>query len=341
MLQRLKIMKKLGLFLVSLAIGIGLFVWVLKFVGVQELKNILDILISWQGLVIFGFTLSIMLVSNWRWKQIFEGEGVKISFRSLLGPYLAGFGVLYLAPILIWGGELLRVYILKKRNLISWPKAMSAVIIDRILEWTFNLAAIFFGISFFIYKIGLPSSKLFIIFGGIFLIFVLAIFFFYFKALKKESIAKAIGKIFIKKLDGQPLDTEREIFDFFKPRNKSMYKAILLSFLRMVLIYFRAWVLVFFLGKNITWVSALIIFGFSYLAVMIPIPASLGSHEAIQTFVFKSLGLGISSAAGFTILIRATEIIFALLGIVILLQMWTGLLKNILLGKGDKFTTKN
>jgi len=329
------------LFLLSLLIGSGLFAWIGKMVGWQEIKNAFSILTGWQVIVIFGFTLAIMLVSNWRWKEILKGEGIKISFRSLLSPYLAGFGILYLAPILIWGGELFRVYTLKERNLIPWPKAMASVIIDRILEWTFNLAAIFLGISFFIYKIGLPSSKLLIIFGSIFSILVLAVFFFYFKTFKKESITKTIGKIFIKKLDKQPLDTEKEIFDFFKFKNKSIYKAILLSFLRIILVYFRTWILIFFLGGNIGWILTLVIFGFSYLAVMIPIPASLGSHEVIQTFVFKSLGLEISFATVFTMLIRTTEIIFALLGIIILLQIWVGLLKNILLGKAEKLIIKH
>ena len=63
---------------------------------------------------------------------------------------------------------------------------------------------------------------------------------------------------------------------------------------------------------------------------MIPIPTALGSHEAIQTFAFKSLGLGISSAAAFTMIIRATEFLFALVGIIFLAQIGVMFLQDII-----------
>ena len=66
---------------------------------------------------------------------------------------------------------------------------------------------------------------------------------------------------------------------------------------------------------------------------MIPLPTSLGSHEAIQTFAFNSLGLGASTAAAFTMIIRGAELIFALAGIAFFLRLGIGLLKKALLTK--------
>ncbi len=324
----------------SYCVGAAIFIWAGKTVGWQGIKNALLIFASWQGMVIFGLTLLIMLVSNWRWQEVLRGEGITIPYLPLLGTYLGGFAVMYLAPILVWGGEFFRGYVLKEKNGVPWSKAMASIIIDRTLEWTFNLSIVLIGILFFIYKIGLPSSKLLIIIGGGLLVIFFAICFFYFKAIKKESIAKAIGKIFIRGIDSQPLATEKEIFYFFKPANKSMWKALLLSLFRVAIMYFRVWILVGFLGKNIFGLTTLTILGFSYMAAMVPIPASLGSHEAIQVFSFQSLGLGISSATIFTMLIRAAEIIFALAGLIILLRIWVGLVKNILLKKVEKLTSK-
>lgn len=334
-------MKKALLFLVSFFAGVIIFVCVGKTVGWEGIKSSFLILASWQGAVIFGLTLITILISNWRWNEILRGLEVRISYRHLMGTYLAGFALMYLVPILLWGGELFRGYVLKERNKVLWPKAMASVVIDRIMEWTLNLAVISVGVLFFVHKIGFPSSKLLIIISVLFFVLVLAVCFFYFKTIKKESIAKAVGKIFIQKLDNQPLDTEKEIFDFFKFKNKSMWRSFFLSFLRVVLMYLRVWVLVIFLGKNIGGITALAILGFSYLAVMIPIPASLGSHEAIQTFVFKSLNLGTSSATVFTMLIRATEIVFALAGLIILARIWTGLIKKIFLNKVEKLVAKH
>jgi len=103
-----------------------------------------------------------------------------------------------------------------------------------------------------------------------------------------------------------------------------------ISFLRAIITYLRTWFLIFFLGKNIGGLTALSILGFSCLATMIPIPTALGSHEAIQIFAFNSLGLGLSTATAFTMIIRGAELSIALIGGMILFRLGTSLLKNTL-----------
>jgi len=174
-------MRKFLLFLVSLLVGIGIFIWIGRTVGWQEIKNAFLVFTGWQGLVIFGLTLLMILIGNWKWKEILRGENVKISFRNLLNPYLAGFSVMFLAPILLLAGEFFRGYVLKEKNAIPWSKGMASVFIDRILEWTTNLVVIFFGVLFFLYTIGLPPRNLVIIFGGVFLFFAGGISYFYLK----------------------------------------------------------------------------------------------------------------------------------------------------------------
>lgn len=330
-------MKKLLLFLFSLLTGIGLFFWIAKLVGWQEIKNAFLAFTGWQGLAILSLTFLMALVGIWRWKEILKGGGVKISFRSLINPYLAGFSIMFLAPILLWGGEIFRSYVLKERNSIPFTKGMASVIIDRILEWTANLTIIFFGGLFFFLIIGFPPIKLGIIFGGLFLIFLAGISFFYFKSIKKESM---VG-FFIRNNQNQPLEIEKEIFKFFKPKKIQMWKGIGLAFLKSVIMFFRAWLLILFLGKSIGALPVLSILGFSYLAVMIPIPTALGSHEAIQIFAFNSLGLGFSTATAFTMILRGAELIIALAGIIFLFRSSIILLGNTLFKKVERLARKH
>ncbi|MDI6592019.1 MAG: lysylphosphatidylglycerol synthase transmembrane domain-containing protein [Patescibacteria group bacterium] len=330
-------MKKFLLFLTSLLIGIGLFIWILKTVGWQEIKNAFLGFTGWHGIAIFGLTLLIILIGNWKWKEILRGENIKISFRNLLNPYLAGFSVMFLAPILFWGGEIFRGYILK-RNDIPWSKGMSSIIIDRILEWTINLIFILIGVLIFLFMIGLPPLKLGMIFGGVFLLFFIVIFLFYLKVFKRESIVefffRKLGLIKINQ-GSTVLEIEREIFDFFKFKRKLLLKVFGLSLLRVAIMYARTWFLILFLGKEISALPALSILGFTYLAAMIPIPTALGSHEAIQTFAFNSLGLGLSVATAFTMIIRGAELIIALIGVIILFRLGIILLKNTLFKKAE------
>ncbi len=333
-------MKRFLLFLVSLLIGVGLFIWIGKVVGWQEIKNAFLVFTGWQGLTVFSLTLLAILIGNWKWKEILRGENIKISFRELFKPYLAGFAIMFLAPILLWGGEIFRGYVLKEKNSIPWSKGMASVFIDRILEWTANLVVIFFGVLFFLLMIGFPPKNLAIIFGGVFLFFAFGISTFYLKTFRRESMAEFFLRIFGLRMlhrASSILDIEKEIFTFFKIKKPAMWRGFALSFLRAVVMYLRAWLLILFLGKSLGALPALSILGFSYLAVMIPIPTALGSHEAIQTFAFNSLGLGSSTATAFTMIIRGAELIIALTGVVILFRLGVGLFKNTLYKKMNNF----
>jgi uncharacterized protein (TIRG00374 family) len=330
--------KRIFLFLVSLFAGIAIFARIINFVGWEQIENALLIFRGWQGLVILILTLLMMLVGNWKWKEILRGEEIKIPFGSLFGPYLAGFSVMFLAPVLFWAGEIFRAYSLMRKRDISRAKTIASIIIDRILEWTSNLVIIVLGVLFFLYKNGLPPKNLALVFGGIFSVFFSAIFIFYFKTFKKESIAKTFGRIFYSRLNKEPLETEKEIFRFFKLQNKAMFKSFFLSFLRAGAMYLRTLILIFFLNKKFAFLESLSVLGFTYLAAMIPIPTALGSHEAIQTFAFKSLGLAFSTATAFTMIIRTAEFLFALAGLIILFRFGAIILKDIFFEKIEKLS---
>jgi len=314
------------LFFTSLFIGIVLFVWVYNVVGWQEIKSAFSLFKSWKGMVILVLTFLIMILRNWVWKEVVREKNIEISFWELFKIYLAGFSIRFLFPILTLGDEIYQSYALKKRNSISWTKGMTTVVIERILEWTVNLLVIFSGVLLFLFKIGFPPQNLAIILGGAFLFFFTGLFLFYFKTFKRESILKPFIKIFDQRLDNEPLEIEKEIFDFFKLKKRAMWKCFSLSFLRMFLTYFRTSLLIIFFGQHLSPLSVFSILSFSYLATVFPIPTALGVHEAVQVFAFNALGLGSSIAAVFTMIIRGVELIVALIGIAFLFRSGTSLL---------------
>jgi hypothetical protein len=61
---------------------------------------------------------------------------------------------------------------------------------------------------------------------------------------------------------------------------------------------------------------------------MIPIPTSLGAHEAVQFYAFTSLGLTASMATVFTMIVRAGEIIVSSVGLIFLIRTGFNLLGN-------------
>lgn len=311
--------KKSFLFLISFLIGILLFAWVIKLVGWQEIKNAFLAFTFWQGLVIVVLTFFIILVGNFRWKIILKSIGPNISFKELLKPYFSCLSVVYFSPMVLFGGEVFRGYFLKNKHSIPWSKGMASIFIDRILDWTTNLVIVLVGMAYFLLRIGLPPFKLALIFGGAFVFWLVGISFFYFKAFKGESFAKFFLRFFISKKEYKnPFEIEQEIFDFFKKKRKYLLQAFSLAFLEEIIYLGRIWLLAIFSSKIIGFWPILSILGFYYLAGMIPIPASLGTNEALQVFAFAALGLGKSTGLAFTLIIRGAELVFAITGAYIL-----------------------
>lgn len=315
-------MKKIYIFIISFLVGVLLFTFVIRSVGWGEIKKSLLIFTGFKGMIIFLLTFFWMLVINWKWKEILKTRGVDISFFELFKPFLAGFSVLYLFPTFVLGGEFLRGYILKKKFSVSWSKGMASVFIDRIVDWTTNLAVVFLGMGFFLSKTGILPQRIGMIVGFTLLIWVLFILFFYTMALRKESIVRLFLKIFsLRSLNNSLLDMEKEIFEFFDIKNINFWKVLGMAIFEELILLLRIYVLLIFLGKEIGFLVALAISGFYYLSTMIPIPASLGIQDGLQAFAFGALGLGSGVGTAFTLIIRAAELAVALIGMIILFRL--------------------
>ncbi|MDO8424649.1 MAG: lysylphosphatidylglycerol synthase transmembrane domain-containing protein [bacterium] len=329
-------MKNFLFFLISLFVGVGLFAWAISFIGWKSVKEAFLVFSGWQGMVILGLTFLAALVGNLRWREILKEKNISVSFFELLRSYLAGFSIMFLAPIILFGGEVFRGYALKERNGVTWQKGASSVLVDRILELTTNVFVIFLGIIIFFLSNGFPSKKLAAIFLGVPLFLGVAIFIFYFKAFKKESLVEFLLKLLGLKSFGRQngiLDIEKETLDFFKLNKKLLSKVFFLSFLRSGLMYLRTLFLISFLGVKIGWLSAVSILGFTYLALLVPIPAALGLHELIQASAFNYFGVGLASAAAFTMVIRGAELVVAFLGVFFLFRLGISILKTLLFKK--------
>lgn len=317
--------KKVLFFLISLLAGFGIFFWVIQFVGWQEIKSAFLIFSGWHGIAILLTTGLMLFFGALKWQVILKSQGNHLPLKVLITSYWAGFSVAFLAPMILFGGELLKVYFLKSKGTIEAPKAYASVIIDRILELTVYLLIIILGTVFFLFKVGLPAGKFGVILGLIILLFAGLTAFFYFKTIRKESIIK----IFVKKIERNhgALETEKEVFSFFKLKRIEMWGCFGLTILRVLAVFLRTWLLVYFLlAKPLSFISIFSISSFYYLSYMIPIPTALGSHDAIQAFAFNALGLGANTGTVFAIIIRGAELIFALAGLLLLFRLGVSIL---------------
>jgi uncharacterized protein (TIRG00374 family) len=327
-------MKKFLLFLFFLLIGLVLFGWIVKHVGWKEIQLAFKHFSVQVGLLILFLTILSALIRSLRWKTILRSQQFNIPFLKVFEYYLSGLSITFFFPMVIFGGEIFRGYDLKEKYSIPWSKSIASVIIDRILEITVYAVTAIFGIIFFIFKTPLAPAKFsLLIFFGTFL-FLALMSLFYFKSFKRESIITFLLKRFnLKNSNGAEtiIDAEKEIFRYFRPNKEAMWEGFTLSILHELTLFGRAALLIFFLGKEIGVLTTISIVAFSSLAMLVPVPAALGSHEAVQSFIFNSLGLGANTAMAFVFIIRGVELMVALLGAVFFFRFGMQILESVIL----------
>jgi len=319
------------LLIASFVLGLVIFFWLGRIIGWKDIGSAFAVFTGWQGLVIIALSFLIAFIGNWRWREILKDSAIDVPFFQLFKIYLGGYAMMYLFPVLVWGGEAFRVYGLGKEKNLSWKKTFASVIIERILEWTANLIVIFLGLGFFLYKIYLPPKELVMVFGVALIFFISILSYFYIKAMGKKSIVREIVKNFFKKEvsdNNGMISVENDVFNFFQLGNNSFKKGFVISILRALVMQARGWILIIFLGSWIGFFPSLAVLGFTYLSSMIPIPTSLGAHEAVQFYAFTSLGLTASMATVFTMIIRAGEIVVSSVGLIFLIRTGFNLLGN-------------
>lgn len=318
-------MRKFLAFLVSFLIGLLLFYWVIKWVGWEEIRKLLFTFSGYKGLAILGITLLIWLTEIWKWKFIFKSQGYDFSTSALGEISFASFAITYLfTPTALFGGEVFRVYAIRKKFALPWEKNLAAIAIEKVLSGSILLIFLICGAISFLFLADVPLKNFGIIAITLIGLLAVGLSIFYFKSFKKESILKWFFKLFRVKnnRNGQLAhDIEKETFLFFDLKKALMWQGLGFSFLKFSLMLIRCWLIIFFLGGGMNILIALPVLFSLYLSYLFPIPAGMGSLEAAQALTFGSLGLGTAAGITFSFILRGAELVAAFLGVILLIKL--------------------
>ncbi|MDD4358371.1 MAG: lysylphosphatidylglycerol synthase transmembrane domain-containing protein, partial [Candidatus Pacebacteria bacterium] len=219
-----------------------------------------------------------------------------------------------------------RASLLEHKEKIGWDKALASVIIERIIEWTINVLIILLGAFYFFFRIAKPSENILVIFGISFLITITILLLVYMYIFRKKSLLKK----FISKISGENFGTkvEKILFEYFDLRKVKLWKGYFLSLIKVFAMLFRVWLIIFFLGNALEFMPSLSILSFSFLSTLIPIPATLGVQELIQSFAFENLNISSSILGAFTMLLRSGDVIVSVTGFVLFFKAGYDFLKG-------------
>lgn len=312
-----------GALLVAASFIAGLVLFVLAFVYLEPAKLIKTL---WEfhpgkvAVMVLAAGLTHML-STIRWRLLLKYVGHELPFWKSFGYYLSGFTVSFLTPVAALGGRPVKAFLIAQKEKVPLRRGLVSVFIEMFLEFVTDTAFIvvvlpllFFHFSF--------SQRLEWTIGGTF-VFLLILFIFLFrefhsgrgvlmrliKFLKIERHLKAAGS-------HQVIQEGEKLFvSFFSRKNKGGLAGLSISALVMAAALLQVVALFWLIGVPLAFFSVFLARAVFNIAYFIPVPGALGVAEWLQGGLFRTLGLSTGVGAAFSILYKAIDLIYAVLGL--------------------------
>lgn len=315
-------------FTFTLIVGSLLFAGIIQKVGIE---NIISTILTFRLqhfiiLIILGAIPT--LISTMRWKIILDASGNRISFKKVFVARMIGYSINYLTPSGLVLGEPFKAMVLSEKTGLSIGSAMTSIIIEGSIFISTFILFIIIGI-FALFSYSDVSSKIFAFIVGA-LVFLLVLFYLFFTKMVKPSGARGekgfftylidllhLHKFsFIDNLKHRIVHRENEIKVFFQLHRKTVFAAIFLSVLEIIITLIASWLTLYFLGLTTGLKALLGLFAMMSISYLIPLPGSLGGLELSQIFAFGFFGLGgQATALAFALITRLISLIFVAAGI--------------------------
>ena len=276
-----------------------------------------------QIAVILSINAAVIGLMTARWWIIVRADNRSLPFLPLVGYRLSVFGLSYFTPGPQVGGEPLQVIYLQRNHGLSFARATSAVIMDKLLEFLVNFILIGIG-AWAIFRMGLVSENgirlTFSLIGlALLLSWPLAHILLLYNGIMPVSRV-LLRQPFIQK-DHQGIRliivAERMASVFCRKHVHTMFLAIVVSLLSIVGIAVEYYLMVSFLGMKVNAIQMFAALTAMQVSFLMPLPGGLGALEASQVFALGAFGQPASAAISLTLLMRARDILNGGIGLLL------------------------
>lgn len=288
-----------------------------------EILQTLGELQLWQIALILVVNALVIAAMTSRWWIIVRAENPSLPFLPLVGYRLSVFGLSYFTPGPQVGGEPLQVLYLQRNHGLSFARATSAVIMDKLLEFLVNFILIGVG-AWAIVRVGLVSEngiRLTLSLTGLagLLILPLVHILLLYRGITPISRILLRQPFIQKDHPGVRLVivAERMASVFCRKHVRAMFLAIGVSLLSILGIAVEYYLMVTFLGMRIDAVQIFAALTAMQVAFLMPLPGGLGALEASQVFALGAFGQPASAAISLTLLMRGRDILNGGIGLLL------------------------
>lgn len=334
-------MNKTLFFTITLIVGGLLFIAIIEKVGFEK---IIQTILTFQlihFIILLILSMVAAVISTVRWKIVLDAAGNNIPFKKVFAARMIGYSINYLTPSGLVLGEPFKAMVLSGKTELSIGAAMASIIIEASIFLSTFLFFIIVGIFAFLTYSDVSLKITSVISGA--LILLLGIFYLFFtKMVKPSSTAGEKGFFtylidllhlhkfsFIGALKNKITNRENEIKKFFQQHRRTVFAAVFLSVIEIIVTLAASWLTLYFLGLKIGLKALLGLFSLMSISYLIPLPGSLGGLELSQVFAFGFFSLGgQATALAFALITRLINLVSVMIGIGYLIQFEIGVISK-------------
>ena len=273
----------------------------------------------WQILALLGLNVIIYILVTLRWWLIVHAENKAYSFFTFIAARVAVFGVSYFTLGPQVGGEPLQVLVLQRNYGMTYTRATSTVVMDKLLEFLANFVLLGVGLTAIVRADIFSATESNPLASLVGLIILLAwppihIILLYHG---KYPISAVLRKFSNNKFVRFVAASERMAGTFCRRHLWALVWAIFVSVFAALGMVFEFFCITLFLGIRLSFWQIIAVWMAGWLAFLVPLPGGLGALEASQVFAFGAFGISAALAIGVTLLIRARDLLIGGVGLLI------------------------
>lgn len=302
-------------------LGFGFVLYLFESVGWNDIVQHLSTL-GWMAPVIFLPFVFSNIINTWAWIVSFPPpfSQYKLSFFNLFLIRICGEAVNNFTPTAHVGGDIVRVLCLKKLAVPS-TASLVGVIMDKATLIISQILFIFVGIFLFLGQANWPPSTR-VQFAAMFFLALLVIYGIVLAVHRGvfSKVSKMMSEKFrwqsLQRLDEKVKHLDIQLTRFYNSHPRQFRRSNYLHFAGWVFGALETWLMLYLLGHSLGILDAIMIEALIVLfkGLGFLVPGSLGFLEGGAILIFQGLDFGSGLGLAFSLLKRAREIFFAVIG---------------------------
>lgn len=301
----------------------ALLYFALRNAPLPEIWQALKQLHLWQMALLLGINALVIVFMTLRWWLVVRAENPRLPFAPLIGYRLAVFGLSYFTPGPQVGGEPLQIIYLRRNHNITFARAASAVMVDKLLEFLGNFMFIGVGLVA-IARVGiLPENGSLPTVVPVALAVLMAWPALHLALLYQgrrplgAGLRAALSRFEKRHWFRLIVVSEYLASTFVRRHPRLLGAALAASLVAWAGMGIEYLLMLRFLDVQLTLWQSVAALTASLLAFLMPLPGGLGALEASQVLALGALGYPPATAISLTLIMRARDLLNGGLGLLL------------------------